>query len=316
MRLKTLMRKDLARNPLLSFYCDGRLSVRKTGPAGQRLVYGAGTSIAMVKGARAMIVATDQAGSLVTGKAEASLPISYLPYGFSGCYEGALLLGFAGLGFDTVSTGYLAGNGHRLYNAALGRFTGPDELSPFGEGGLNAYAYCQGDPVNRIDRAGRSPTGLMKSLFGGKTRLTQALHDEHLPKQQFEFMRKLAERKYLSKQVHVLYRSGEYYNRYTFKNIMGKIHVKSRDVNIVAQSGSFYYSPAREMYVDWESLSHALPRDFSAVQRGLYDYRWIPELRQPAASTSENVTLNSNVYAPDPTKQARDIRGVIPRSRP
>lgn len=34
------------------------------------------------------------------------------------------------------------------------RFNGPDRLSPFGKGGLNSYAYCAGDPVNRIDPAG------------------------------------------------------------------------------------------------------------------------------------------------------------------
>ncbi|KPZ22499.1 RHS repeat-associated core domain-containing protein, partial [Pseudomonas syringae group genomosp. 3] len=30
----------------------------------------------------------------------------------------------------------------------------PDSLSPFGKGGLNAYAYCAGDPVNRSDPSG------------------------------------------------------------------------------------------------------------------------------------------------------------------
>ncbi len=34
------------------------------------------------------------------------------------------------------------------------RFNSPDSLSPFGRGGLNAYAYCQGDPINRSDPGG------------------------------------------------------------------------------------------------------------------------------------------------------------------
>lgn len=308
------MRKDLARNPMLSFYCNDRLSVRRMGPAKQRLVYGADTSMALVKGALVMIFATDQAGSLLAGKAEASLDISYLPYGFSGHYDGALLLGFAGLVFDSVSTGYLAGNGHRLYNAALRRFTRPDELSPFGEGGLNAYAYCQGDPVNRIDRAGRSPMGLMKSLFGGKTRLTEALRGEKLPKQQFEFIRKLTKEDH-KKQVCVLYPSKEGYKSYTFKNLRGEIYMESQEVNILTHHGRFHYSEKREMYVYWKSPSHPLPDDFVAVERGVYDYRWIPELRRPAASTPENVTLNSNVYVSEPTKKREEIRDVSPRSR-
>ena len=35
------------------------------------------------------------------------------------------------------------------------RFNSPDTLSPFGKGGINAYAYCAGDPVNRSDPSGR-----------------------------------------------------------------------------------------------------------------------------------------------------------------
>ncbi|WP_397457346.1 RHS repeat-associated core domain-containing protein, partial [Pseudomonas versuta] len=36
------------------------------------------------------------------------------------------------------------------------RFHSRDSLSPFGEGGLNGYAYCAGDPVNRIDPSGHA----------------------------------------------------------------------------------------------------------------------------------------------------------------
>ncbi|RMU75656.1 hypothetical protein ALP24_200133 [Pseudomonas syringae pv. aptata] len=34
------------------------------------------------------------------------------------------------------------------------RFNSPDSMSPFGKGGMNAYAYCAGDPVNRSDPTG------------------------------------------------------------------------------------------------------------------------------------------------------------------
>jgi uncharacterized protein RhaS with RHS repeats len=36
------------------------------------------------------------------------------------------------------------------------RFNSPDSWSPFGEGGLNAYTYCLGDPVNAIDPSGHT----------------------------------------------------------------------------------------------------------------------------------------------------------------
>jgi RHS repeat-associated protein len=50
--------------------------------------------------------------------------------------------------------GYLLGNGKRLYMPSIARFGMPDRQSPFGRGGLSAYAYCLGDPVNRVDPSG------------------------------------------------------------------------------------------------------------------------------------------------------------------
>ncbi len=52
--------------------------------------------------------------------------------------------------------GYLLGNGYRLYLPRLMRFAQADQLSPFDKGGVNAYAFCVGDPVNRQDIDGRS----------------------------------------------------------------------------------------------------------------------------------------------------------------
>jgi RHS repeat-associated protein len=52
---------------------------------------------------------------------------------------------------------YLLGNGYRAYNPRLMRFHSPDSWSPFGGGGLNAYMYCVGDPINRVDPTGHVP---------------------------------------------------------------------------------------------------------------------------------------------------------------
>jgi RHS repeat-associated protein len=57
---------------------------------------------------------------------------------------------------------YLLGYGYRAYNPSVCRFHSPDSLSPFGDGGLNAYAYCGDDPVNRHD-----PSGHMNFLLNG-----------------------------------------------------------------------------------------------------------------------------------------------------
>lgn len=72
--------------------------------------------------------------------------------------------GFNGECPDPVTGHYLLGHGHRLFNTALMRFNSSDSLSPFGNGGLNAYAYCQGDPVNYRDRTGRIRGSAFKGL--------------------------------------------------------------------------------------------------------------------------------------------------------
>nr|WP_157711058.1 RHS repeat-associated core domain-containing protein [Pseudomonas sp. PB120] len=81
---------------------------------------------------------------------------AYTPYGHHAAVgECPGLLGFNGERPDPYTQHYLLGNGHRAFNPTLMRFNSPDSLSPFGKGGLNSYAYCQGDPVNRTDPTGR-----------------------------------------------------------------------------------------------------------------------------------------------------------------
>src|SRR5207253_6296609 len=81
-----------------------------------------------------------------------SHPLAYTPYGHSAPENG--LLGFNGERLDPVTGHYVLGNGYRAFNPVLMRFNSPDSLSPFGEGGLNAYVYCAGDPVNRSNPTG------------------------------------------------------------------------------------------------------------------------------------------------------------------
>ncbi|EJL88509.1 RHS repeat-associated core domain protein containing protein [Herbaspirillum sp. CF444] len=64
------------------------------------------------------------------------------------------ILGYNGQRQDPVSGTYHLGNGYRAYNPVLMRFNSPDAWSPFGAGGINAYAYCAGDPVNYADPSG------------------------------------------------------------------------------------------------------------------------------------------------------------------
>ncbi|WP_081032983.1 RHS repeat-associated core domain-containing protein [Pseudomonas coronafaciens] len=98
------------------------------------------------------LLATDQQLSVIAAQGVA---FAYTPYGQRHPSAGPMNLpGFAGQRVDPVTGHYLLGNGYRAFNPVLMRFNSPDSFSPFGEGGLNAYAYCAGDPVNRIDSNG------------------------------------------------------------------------------------------------------------------------------------------------------------------
>jgi len=61
-------------------------------------------------------------------------------------------LGFNGEYLERTGL-YLPGS-YRAYSPALRRFCQADNLSPFGAGGVNAYAWCLGDPVNGVDPDG------------------------------------------------------------------------------------------------------------------------------------------------------------------
>lgn len=78
---------------------------------------------------------------------------AYTPYG-SVSSTPLPMLAFCGERRDAVAGFYHLGNGHRIYSPTLRRFLSADRLSPFGVGGLNAYAYCLGDPVNHYDPTG------------------------------------------------------------------------------------------------------------------------------------------------------------------
>jgi RHS repeat-associated protein len=66
------------------------------------------------------------------------------------------LLAFTGHYQEPFTASYLFGNGYRAYQPELMRFLSPDSVSPFGKGGVNAYAYCACDPVNFKDVSGHS----------------------------------------------------------------------------------------------------------------------------------------------------------------
>lgn len=102
-------------------------------------------------------------------------PGRYTAYGHV-ALEGNLQpsLGFNGERVDWLLKTYFLGNGRRHYSPGMMRFLSPDGLSPFAAGGMNAYAYCAGDPVNFIDPTGKSRKSGMSTLRG-KTKFNKSL---------------------------------------------------------------------------------------------------------------------------------------------
>lgn len=119
------------------------------------------------------LLATDQQNSVLNVlDAMQPQPISYTPYGHRPPESDVFFPGFNGERLDPVTGDYLLGNGYRAFNPVLMRFNSPDSRSPFEEGGLNAYAYCVGDPVNQVDPTGHMP---LSTLLIGILRKFNAL---------------------------------------------------------------------------------------------------------------------------------------------
>jgi RHS repeat-associated protein len=117
------------------------------------------------------LLATDQQRSVLNAlDANQPNPLAYSPYGHRPALNGLLsLLGFNGERPDPVTGHYHLGNGYRQFNPVLMRFNSPDSWSPFGEGGLNAYAYCKGNPVGRCDPSGH--ISIRAALFQSPMRM-------------------------------------------------------------------------------------------------------------------------------------------------
>ncbi|WP_233444345.1 RHS repeat-associated core domain-containing protein [Pseudomonas monteilii] len=174
------------------FYCSGKFHTSVARDGARSVFRHQYEALAVLSNGVGLLAADSQGSVLREGVGQA---LSYTSYGqSSGVVEQRTLLGYTGQFVDAATGGYPLGNGRRLYMPGIGRFCSPDSLSPFGAGGLNAYAYCSGDPVNRVDPSGRSPSGplwgykpknalwdnrLVKSLAEGRG--SRETHDVHIP---------------------------------------------------------------------------------------------------------------------------------------
>lgn len=156
-------------NSIQRFYNDTRIATEVEGERKSRFFETDSQPLALQQHGSlpgTTLLATDQQTSVLNGvspegalHAQAYSPFGHHPIGTS--LNGA---GFNGERPEPLTGHYLLGQGYRAFNPVLMRFNSPDSWSPFGDGGINAYAYCDNDPANKVDPTGHIPA-FIKSLL-------------------------------------------------------------------------------------------------------------------------------------------------------
>lgn len=168
----------LAEKSIRRFYQNDHLATEISEKGTRHILWSQDIALAQLEPTKASeLLQVDQANSVL---GIASDSVTYSPYGnFEG--NSAALLAFNGQRFDFFTQGYALGNGVRIYNKNRRRFDSPDIFSPFYRGELNAYSYCQGDPINKTDPSGHFGLFKLRTWFrSNKTKMAQrrqALND-------------------------------------------------------------------------------------------------------------------------------------------
>jgi RHS repeat-associated protein len=152
------------------FYRDDELANQLKGSQNSTFMRGDDHLLAERQGSNTLLFGVNGHNSVLNEvTANAVSPSAYTAYGHRSDKSPALSkLGFNGELYEAGTGWQLLGSGYRAYNPLLMRFHSPDSLSPFGEGGMNAYAYCEGDPVNFVDPTGHglfTPLKLLARLI-------------------------------------------------------------------------------------------------------------------------------------------------------
>lgn len=147
---------------------EGLALVKNTGTGATVMLRAAGQTLAQRDDIQTAFYAADLQGSVLRciGRNSSSV-MQYMVYGWDSQGADASLLRFTGQRKESLSGHYLLGDGYRALSPWLMRFNAPDILSPFGEGGLNAYCYCSNDPVNKMDPSGHLGVPPNSFLNGG-----------------------------------------------------------------------------------------------------------------------------------------------------
>uniref|UniRef100_UPI0010327C63 RHS repeat domain-containing protein n=1 Tax=Pseudomonas sp. Sample_22 TaxID=2448266 RepID=UPI0010327C63 len=117
-------------------------------------------------GPKALLLANDDKNTVLCEvNQEGRSEIAYSAYGHRADDPSVSShLGYNGERREAQTGWYLLGNGYRAFNPLLMRFHSPDSWSPFGEGGMNAYMYCLGNPIKHKDPTGHSVLAIALGL--------------------------------------------------------------------------------------------------------------------------------------------------------
>ncbi|WP_434773105.1 RHS repeat-associated core domain-containing protein [Pseudomonas entomophila] len=151
------------------FYQADHLATEISNQGIRHIVRSQDTALAQLdQGTAAQPLHVDQANSVLNGMPDKTI---YSAYGFFKEGQSTAVLAFNGERLDPSTRTYALGNGNRTYHPTLSRFSSPDLFSPFDQGGLNAYAYCENDPINKMDPSGNVPRFIRSFFKGAANRL-------------------------------------------------------------------------------------------------------------------------------------------------
>jgi len=142
---------------LMMFYKGGKLSTLSANNAHHTILTANNYNLceASSQSPELRLLAVDLQNSTLRSISNAFSPVSYCPFGQDNLTNDSPLLSrFTGQYYLPNATAYFLGNGYRVFSPTLMRFYSPDNVSPFGNGGINAYAYCSNDPINNTDPSG------------------------------------------------------------------------------------------------------------------------------------------------------------------
>lgn len=153
------------------FYVEDMLAARAEGANASMFLRAEGHVLAeQMTGTDAgtVLLATDQSNTVLREVRQgAEHDVAYTAYGFPGQAPLWTQLGYNGQLHEVDTQCQLLGSGYRAYNPVLLRFHSTDSEAPFGEGGINPYAYVKNDPVNHVDPTGHFAWWAVGLVVGG-----------------------------------------------------------------------------------------------------------------------------------------------------